>query len=921
MSIVVAVRVRPFNQREKDLKSKLCVRMKDNTTVLIDENGNEKVFSFDHSFWSHDGYEEDPQGYLKPISSDFADQKSVYEKVGRTILDNALNGYNCTLFAYGQTGSGKSFSMVGFGKNKGIVPISTEELFEICKRKTSPIKRFEINLSMLEIYNEKIQDLLISVNDRTPGGLKVRESKTLGVYVEDLSKHPMGNYQDIENKMAEGFRMRTIASTQMNSCSSRAHTIITIEFKQIEYMGDRKLERLSVINLVDLAGSEKVAKSGAVGDRLKEGCSINKSLTVLGLVITNLADISMGKGKGKVVPYRDSSLTRILQNALGGNSKTLMICAISPSSNNYEESVSTLRYADQAKRIKCHAVINESESDSKLRELQRENDELKRLVEILKNTKESPFESNLLGSPFENDESKLSIRENFDNSFRQKVNSNSESWDVLQRKINDYEKALKSNQMVLAEYEKSFEERLSEENQKKIGLKNDILDLNAAYLSNMNEDAQLTGQIIHNLDTIKILHVGRKNGNPVPHIILNAIGIQSQHARIEKINNQYFIFAGNKEAQSYIFINGDQFTSERKLSHLDRICFGISTFFIFKDQKEQNDKNPLVQEYEIDWEFCQQEVSRKNMIFSEMPIKLVENARKSKEEYIEFEKETFRLKNEYEEKMEKLKIQHEEMIENLKLEALNQTKINDQDKEDLIKIENEKFTDLFQEFANDFQSKLEQANSKKEQAARDIMAEFKEKDKEKLEHKLLKLNPNITELNLIAHELKRNVFFSPYVTYVYVEITSLKDQNKQNRYKIKIKVDNREKGYSYLWDLNKFSSRYFLIKDVLHKFYDSNSLPKLTQDKDPFWDPPEPQKFGECYLKLLTLAYLLDNQNDLVVLGDKGPIGMMSLNLLPVNNKGEPLDEDNSIFDEFVDDPQDLKGSTLHFQVQIKFIY
>lgn len=129
------------------------------------------------------------------------------------------------------------------------------------------------------------------------------------------------------------------------------------------------MERFSQINLVDLAGSEKLGKTGATGDRLKEGCSINKSLTVLGKVISNLADKAMGKGKNTVTPYRESSLTRILQNALGGNSKTLMICAISPSDNNYDETLSTLRYADQAKKIKCHAIINESEADRKMRNL------------------------------------------------------------------------------------------------------------------------------------------------------------------------------------------------------------------------------------------------------------------------------------------------------------------------------------------------------------------------------------------------------------------------------------------------------------------------------------------------------------------------------------------------------------------------
>ena len=169
--------------------------------------------------------------------------------------------------------------------------------------------------------------------------------------------------------MEEGYNARSIGSTLMNQTSSRAHTIITIEFKQIYFEQGRKIEKFSVINLVDLAGSEKAGQTGAQGDRLKEGCAINKSLTVLGTCISILADKAMGKEKKSVVPYRDSALTRILQNALGGNSKTIMICAISPASMNFEESLSTLRYADRAKKIVNKAVVNESATDKLIREL------------------------------------------------------------------------------------------------------------------------------------------------------------------------------------------------------------------------------------------------------------------------------------------------------------------------------------------------------------------------------------------------------------------------------------------------------------------------------------------------------------------------------------------------------------------------
>ena len=177
--------------------------------------------------------------------------------------------------------------------------------------------------------------------------------------------------------MHEGYTSRSIGATLMNQTSSRAHTIITIEFKQVLQEAKRRVEKLSIINLVDLAGSEKAGQTGAEGSRLKEGCAINKSLTVLGNCISILAEKASGKASKTVVPYRDSNLTRILQNALGGNSKTIMICAISPAALNYEETLGTLRYADRAKKILNKAVVNESVQDKIIRELKSENDKLK----------------------------------------------------------------------------------------------------------------------------------------------------------------------------------------------------------------------------------------------------------------------------------------------------------------------------------------------------------------------------------------------------------------------------------------------------------------------------------------------------------------------------------------------------------------
>merc|ERR1719230_453891 len=167
----------------------------------------------------------------------------------------------------------------------------------------------------------------------------------------------------------------------MNATSSRAHTVQTIEFKQVEMLGGKESIKISMINLVDLAGSEKAGQTGASGDRLKEGAAINKSLSALGNVIERLAQKADGKGKNVIIPYRDSKLTRLLQNALGGSNKTIMICALSPASSNYEETLSTLRYADRAKKITNKATVNENSQDKLLRELKEENAALKELME------------------------------------------------------------------------------------------------------------------------------------------------------------------------------------------------------------------------------------------------------------------------------------------------------------------------------------------------------------------------------------------------------------------------------------------------------------------------------------------------------------------------------------------------------------
>lgn len=241
----------------------------------------------------------------------------------------------------------------------------------------SLFRNFLDHCAMLEIYNEQVRDLLSGNNPK--GGLPVKQNPKLGLfYVQNLKKVAVGSYPEIERRIDEGTNNRTVAATQMNATSSRAHTVVTITFNQVKTVDGAVSKKESSMNLVDLAGSERADSTGATGDRLKEGANINKSLSSLGNVISALADLSTNPKKKIVVPYRDSTLTKLLMNALGGNSKTIMIAALSPADINYDETLGTLRYADRAKKIKNKATVNENPMDKLLRELREENEKLKK---------------------------------------------------------------------------------------------------------------------------------------------------------------------------------------------------------------------------------------------------------------------------------------------------------------------------------------------------------------------------------------------------------------------------------------------------------------------------------------------------------------------------------------------------------------
>jgi kinesin family protein 3/17 len=340
-----------------------------------------------------------------------ASQENVYNNTAKGVVDSALQGYNATIFAYGQTGTGKTYTMEGFHEKqhdlRGIIPRSIEQIFSYISTSVSPRMRFLVRASYLQIYNENISDLLKPERS----SLSIREDKTRGVFVEGLSEWVVRSPQEIYMLMQRGGTVRATGSTKMNEISSRSHAVFIIIAEQSEttYVDASGAElapekfhelvknsktqadlaalesnvrqsfKVGKLNLVDLAGSERVRLSGATGQRLEESKKINQSLSALGNVIAALTD-SRGR---QHIPYRDSKLTRILEDSLGGNCKTTMMAMVSPAMEAMSESISTLKFANRAKNIKNVAVINEDiDQRSLLRKYERE---LKKLRAELNN--------------------------------------------------------------------------------------------------------------------------------------------------------------------------------------------------------------------------------------------------------------------------------------------------------------------------------------------------------------------------------------------------------------------------------------------------------------------------------------------------------------------------------------------------------
>ncbi|XP_032882635.1 stAR-related lipid transfer protein 9 isoform X1 [Amblyraja radiata] len=405
-NVKVAVRVRPLSKRECAEGSSIIVKVDDKIASIrnvrldprVDSPGDSRQrnmeFSFDYCYWSVDS-----------DSANFAPQELVYQDLGTSVLSGAIEGYNVCLFAYGQTGSGKTYTMMGTPAAIGLTPRICEGLFSRVDDYQEKPASCSIEVSFLEIYNERVRDLLKRCDGNKPYTLRVREHPEKGPYVEGLSQHLVSDYKQLVQLLEEGIANRITAATHVHDASSRSHAIFTIHYTQATLENNLPSEIVSKINLVDLAGSER-ADPNYSKDRMTEGSNINKSLVTLGIVISTLAQnsqissscqsintvISEGDSgshssassgncrRQYYVPYRDSVLTWLLKDSLGGNSKTIMIATISPASTSYTETISTLRYAAHAKNILNKPHVNEDANVKLIRELREEINRLKTML-------------------------------------------------------------------------------------------------------------------------------------------------------------------------------------------------------------------------------------------------------------------------------------------------------------------------------------------------------------------------------------------------------------------------------------------------------------------------------------------------------------------------------------------------------------
>lgn len=561
-NIKVCVRVRPFNSRELALQKnpQSCVSMPSQTEVVLAaipadaiEEGSQpqaaRRFEYDRTYWSMDA--------SKP---NFSSQQTLMDELGLELKHNVLHGYNSCIFAYGQTGSGKTFSILGSDcapENKGLLPRIVGSIFQTVAQLNTGVESTDepvcsCHLTYLEIYNEQLRDLLVPPGE-TPSKLIVMASPTMGVIVQGIKEIPVFTGDDVLRWLDMGTRARTVGQTCMNAQSSRSHCVFSLEIHRTTIDEHEVISHLhSKLVSVDLAGSERQSKTQSSGARLMEGAKINQSLTNLSIVINKLAEASDKKGRGadnSHVPFRNSKLTYVLQNSLSGNSKTVMMAAISPSANNWEESLSTLNFARSVKKIKTLAAKNELSKESIVEALRREIDELK--------AQQTHSGRQSLKEDEEADSKALALQ------------------DAMKKYGHDFETQLQ----IAQKHQKACTKALED-----MGL--NLSDISGAcgmksttpQLVNVSHDPSLQGCLVYFLERgNRTIRIGSEKG--CGGIVLQGLGIAPCNAHI---HNHDDISLSIERVDGRVIVNGQHISNENRscpLRNGDRLILGYSFCF------------------------------------------------------------------------------------------------------------------------------------------------------------------------------------------------------------------------------------------------------------------------------------------------------------------------------------------------------
>ncbi|XP_043506446.1 kinesin-like protein unc-104 isoform X13 [Frieseomelitta varia] len=891
-SVKVAVRVRPFNNREISREAQCIIEMSGSTTSILNPKappGSKdaiKSFNYDYSYFSMD-----------PNDTNYSSQLMVYKDIGEEMLEHAFEGYNVCIFAYGQTGAGKSYTMMGKQEEgqEGIIPQICKDLFRKISRNSNECLKYSVEVSYMEIYCERVRDLL---NPKNKGNLRVREHPLLGPYVEDLSKLAVMSYQDIHDLIDEGNKARTVAATNMNETSSRSHAVFTIFFTQQKHDSITGLvtEKVSKISLVDLAGSERADSTGAKGTRLKEGANINKSLTTLGKVISALAEIAATKKKKKAdfIPYRDSVLTWLLRENLGGNSKTAMIAAVSPADINYDETLSTLRYADRAKQIVCKAVVNEDANAKLIRELK---EEIQKLRELLKQEGIDVQEGPDGKVTYEKKESRDEIvratkREDDVKEPRSRIPSHTTST-IAEEAVDQ----LQASEKLIAELNETWEEKLKRTElirlqreavfaEMGVAVKEDGVTVGVfspkktPHLVNLNEDPMMSECLIYYIKD-GFTRIGSAEANIPQDIQLCGPHILSEHCVFE--NHEGIITLIPKKG-ALIYVNGREVTEPIVLKTGSRVILGRNHVFRFNhpDQvRERREKGSPAETpgngETVDWNFAQIELLEKQGIDlkAEMEKRLLvleEQFRKEKEEADQLFEEQ---RKSYEARIDALQRQVEE-------QSMTMSMYSSYTPEDFNNIEEDIFVNpLFDAESNWTEREF--------QLAAWAFRKWKYHQFTSLRDDLWGNAIFLKEANAISVELKKKVQFqftlltdtlySPLPPDLLPAIDDEEEEERPfPRTIVAVEVQDTKNGATHYWTLDKLRQRLELMREMYHNEAElSPTSPDFNIESitggDPFYDRfPWFRMVGRSFVYLSNLMYPVPLIHKVAIVNEKGDV-------------------------------------------------